>query len=138
MIVDLPTTNAKKVEYYLSANKIEYTVDSGEYDISKAFGINCWIIPRLEHDYVLIKMKAKIKNRRQDDERRILQYVNYLNRNYLPNAYYHEDGTLFGEYYFLGTITNSRDQFIETLMFCTSIFKSAIIEDDRFNLISFG
>jgi hypothetical protein len=138
MILQFPAKTKEKIEYFLSTGKVGYLEEDGEYDITQAFGIKSWIIPRVAHDYLLIKMKAKIKSRRQDDEKRILQYVNHLNRNYLPNSYYHEDGNLFGEYYLLGVITNSREQFLDTLSFCISAFKEAIHEDDRYNLISVG
>lgn len=138
MITQLPTTNIAKIEYYLSLSGIKYVLEDGEFNVSEYYGLNCWIIPRLEFDYVLTKMTAKIKNRRRDEEARIFQYVNYLNRNYLPNAYYYEDGKLFGEYYTLGSITNSRTQFYDTLNFCVGTFKDAIQSDDRYNLISFS
>ena len=86
----------------------------------------------------LIKTRVKIKSRRKEDESRLLQFINYLNRNYLPNSFYYEDGFLYGKYYILGNITNSCNQFIETIDWCVFVLKGAISEDDKYNLIANG
>lgn len=138
MIINFPVSTNEKISVFLEVANYKFHIEDDEYYLSEQFNIPCWIIPRDDVGYTLIKMRVKVKTRRQEDERRILQFVNYLNRNYLPNSYYYEDGFLYGEHYILGNLTNSGKQFIETLDWCVLIFKEAISEDDKYNLISTG
>jgi len=136
MIIELPLTTFDKIEHQLRKGEVSFHVEDNDFYLTDEFPVPCWVIINQERNYILIKMRKKIKTRRQDDQKKVLLLVNEMNRTFLPNSYYYDDGHIYAESYQYLDRNGSKDKIVELISICTDAFATAIEECDNFGLIS--
>ena len=136
MIIQLPIKLFDRIQRHLDNADFKYHIEDGEFYLTKQFDFPCWVIVNEEEQYIFIKMRKKIKSRRLEDKKKILNLVNDLNKTFRPNCYYFDDEHIYGECYQYLELSGVKNTIIDVINLCVSSFIDAIEMNDTYQLIA--
>lgn len=136
MLINFPISLFDRLKRHLDSAKFNYHIEDGEFYLTNQFNLPCWVIANEDENYILIKMRKKVKSRRVDDTKKVLLLINDMNKTYKPNCYYFDDGHIYGECFQYLELSGLRDQITNLIEFCVSSFISAFEANDRYGLIA--